>query len=118
MGLIEKNAVVETLMRTPGVGIRVVDRVRAMPEVDRWVPVTERLPEEPMYYLTTVKDIGGFRRVEEAMYNAELGCFGIYEKMHLDDGTHKTVFWPSPTVIAWMEKPEPWRGEEVGNETD
>ena len=68
----------------------------AQPE--RWIPVTERLPEVGQDVMLSV---GG-------MYSAE-GCLR-------EDGDWTQFRWDAiqrkEMVTAWMPLPEPWRGEE------
>lgn len=52
-----------------------------------WIPVTERLPEERGYYLTTTK-------------NGEVYC----------DYWDEDNFNRTELVIAWMPLPEPYKG--------
>ena len=70
-----------------------VDAVNAQPAVDitpRWIPVTERLPEESGEYLVAI---------------GSLICFSWFFK---DD-----CVWSFNEVIAWMLLPEPSKeGEE------
>ena len=71
----------------------------------KWIPVTERLPDNTRTVLTTFIESGVvkvdtlhyFREPlgwTDFRYNEELGRPKSYE------------------VTAWMELPEPWRGEE------
>ena len=60
----------------------------AQPET-QWIPVSERLPEERGFYLTTTKD--------KAVY-----C----------DYWNEDNFDRTEMVIAWMPLPEPYRGGE------
>ncbi len=60
----------------------------AEPE-QRWIPVTERLPERTGYYLVT-------------------GRQGAVNKRLYQDG----YWYGNWTVIAWMPLPEPYKGEQ------
>lgn len=68
-------------------------------EVPRWIPVTERLPEEKGIYLVTSND-GGMISVETALF---LRCI---------DGDP----WWECGVTAWMPLPEAYKMDEVDNE--
>jgi len=71
-------------------------RITNLPPVQseqRWIPVTERLPEENMWTIC----------------QNDAGAMMI--------GKHDTEFgWMFPAyfdgIVAWMPLPEPWRGEE------
>ena len=65
-------------------------------EVPRWIPVTERLPEEKGIYLVTSND-GGMISVETALF---LRCI---------DGDP----WWECGVTAWMPLPEAYKMDEV-----
>ena len=71
----------------------------AQSKTGRWIPCSERLPEEFGEYLVTKKAIGW--NCEE--YNSnDIAYFD-------NEGFHK-----ADKVIAWMPLPEPWKGEEDG----
>ena len=90
------------------------DRDR-LEESHRWVPVSERLPEEDGKYLTTVKGIG-------LVYN-EIRCFSknLYEVNEYEFCDKKGPGWyffdheygdiEETNVIAWMPLPKPFTTE-------
>lgn len=70
------------------------DIINTLPFVQseqRWIPVTERLPEKSGYYLATV-DIG-LKIVDVIYFNNASG------------------FLMANTVKAWKPRPEPYQGE-------
>ena len=72
------------------------DLPSAEPE-SKWIPVTERLPEED-------KDVLVFG--VEAISNEY-----VYGVKRLDVDTWRPRIAPSIRWIAWMPLPEPWKGE-------
>lgn len=62
--------------------------------VGRWIPVTERVPEDRGYYLVTILAENGYHRSREVIY------FGDDKQWARDCN-----------VIAWMPLPEPYRVE-------
>ena len=64
----------------------------AQPE-QRWIPVSERLPEYGIQVLTTDKD-------------------GDFELNHIIDEDDEEWFFDG--AIAWCELPEPWKGDSDG----
>ena len=62
---------------------------------NRWIPVTERLPEEYGRYLVTVDS----KAIKEKLVAAD-DYFPYGWDDYRDD------------VVAWMPLPEPWKGEE------
>lgn len=76
----------------------------------RWIPVTERLPEEPYGCLVTIED-------EEPMTGQMFECILPYfvgwdgERWNDSDGEQCPL-----EVIAWMPLPEPYKAESEDNE--
>lgn len=69
-----------------------------------WIPVSERLPEEPGHYLVSMKR-GDISYVSTIWYDGE----GYNE--YMDD------FWRNISNIrAWMPLPEPYKKEGDNNE--
>lgn len=66
-------------------------------EQDRWIPVTERPPEEEGNYLVTTY-VCGEKAVEESLFLLNI---------------NGDAFWTAQNVIAWKEKPEPYQEEEA-----
>jgi hypothetical protein len=74
---------------------RIKDLPAAQPKRGKWIPVSERLPEEEGHYLVT-DDSGGEKWVDSSMF------------IRCDDGS---VYWDFVNVTAWMPLPGPWKGE-------
>jgi hypothetical protein len=72
--------------------------------VGRWVPISEGLPENKTYVLTTIYIPGRQRHARSGWYQD--GFF------HNDNGD----VWNAtdPEVEAWMPLPEPYRAESEG----
>lgn len=67
--------------------------VEALKE-QKWIPCSERLPEEHHIYLTTIKKANGITLTTHSYFFT------------------KEVGWSDACVIAWMPLPEPYkRGE-------
>lgn len=68
---------------------------------DRWIPVSERLPEEGRYLVTTV-----YGEVKESE-------FDLKKWWQIDNSTISLEWEEEPIkVVAWQPLPEPWKGEE------
>jgi len=75
--------------------LSIVGMLNGLPSQPKWIPVTERLPEDSETVLITHK------------------CgvsFGWYNGRYWERGA-STNHRPLQTVIAWQPLPEPWRGE-------
>lgn len=102
MRLIDADKVYEVLTeyyhhRTQGQHDALQDAISRVPtiEINRWIPVTERLPEKNARYLVT---------------NSQWGYFEISINAWIDG----EWLFPEEDPIAWMPLPEPW--EEDDNE--
>lgn len=75
----------------------VIDMIKEQSKVDEWIPVSEGLPDNSKYetYLCTLD--GELCGIEDPF----TGMCG-FENGKWDEGD---------CVIAWMPKPEPWKGE-------
>lgn len=63
-----------------------------------WIPVTEQLPEEGRYLVTTV-----YEKVKESKFDLE-------KWWQIDNSTVSLVWEEEPIkVMAWRPLPEPWR---------
>lgn len=82
----------------------VVKAIKGMPSVQsktEWIPVSERLPEDKTYVLTTIKIPNRIAHARSGWY--ESGFF------HNDNGD----VWKATDmeVVAWMPLPEPYTAE-------
>ena len=103
--MIDEKLLIETMqwkMREAGTSDwnRCLDEVerfiREFPQVGGWIPVSERLPEEPDYYEATV-DFGSERVTTTIFYSVRESRWGAYESY----------------VTAWRERlPEPYKESE------
>lgn len=81
------------------------------PEIpDSWIPVSKKLPEEKINPNT--------HDFEEVLCSTTFGDVRAY-KFGTPYGWEKPHFWRGLNVmdeyvLAWMEKPEPWKGEQHG----
>ena len=66
-------------------------------ELQRWIPVTERLPEECGEYLVTKQSIG---------WNCE-----EYDSVDIAYYDEDGRFHKANKIFAWMPLPEPYKGE-------
>ena len=71
--------------------------------VSRWIPVSERLPEETGWYLVTFKIYGGGYAVCELSYRKP-------ENYWTDKDVSRKVL-SNDEILAWMPLPLPWEGE-------
>lgn len=116
MDLIERQAAIDAVesaktARTPDGEIYVAKlnaemNIRILPSAqpERWIPVTEGLPEEKKQVL--VCDDGGFIYTAEGETRSD-GEWQWYESAE---------YRPMEDVVAWMPLPDPWKGEEDDTE--
>lgn len=92
--LISRQQAIDALYNIDEYNSRSVIAIKNLPSVQpeqRWIPVTERLPEKSGYYLATV-DIG----------------WKIVDVIYFNNGSG---FLMANTVKAWKPTPEPYHGE-------
>ena len=98
------------------IAIKALDKDTNVPT--KWIPVSERLPEEKINPNT--------QDFEEVLCSTTFGDVRAY-RFGTPCGWKKPHFWhgpgmmyeyvlawmpkPEPYVLAWMPKPEPWEGE-------
>ena len=80
------------------------DNICELLSVRQWIPCSERLPEEEKVYLVTFANekVGMSSWHKDTLYNQG---FDAYLTGVTEDGWCEYF-----GVIAWMEKPEPWKG--------
>ena len=73
---------------------RIIGVLEDVPSAQRWIPVTERLPDTTDFVLTIniVSQCG--------VYRFDGDCWLDYDGLFVNEG-----------IRAWMPLPEPWRGE-------
>ena len=71
----------------------------------RWIPVSERLPEEQKFYLVTIAKNTGGHDIEYCFY--ECGKW----LMIADGNSEENTCWEEEVkkVVAWMPLPEPYK---------
>ena len=74
-------------------------RVKQMPSIPQWIPVSKRMPEEGQEVIVCMRNIFG-----------DVTCHAT----KLKDITYWAGLGRCPNIIAWMPLPEPWKGEEDG----
>lgn len=94
--LISRQQAIDALYNVDEYNSRSVTAIKNLPSIQpeqRWIPVTERLPEKSGYYLATV-DIG----------------WKIVDVIYFNNGSG---FLMANTVKAWKPTPEPYHGSKV-----
>ena len=88
-------------------------KMETLPSAEpRWMPVTERLPEESGRYLVTrgLNACGSlWNRSYIANYSDLMGIKS--EKIWWQGNVGKSDFERLDDVLAWMPLPQPWKGE-------
>lgn len=79
-----------------------MDEINAIPHAQRWIPVSERLPEPGQFVIVTV----------ERTYSDGKTALLVDNSIH-----YSTTGWWSDTsdtrTLAWMPLPEPYKGEKI-----
>lgn len=90
--------------------VRIIDKFPSARLEQRWIPVTERPPEEGERVLAT--HLGGLnpnRQVIEHIYKNGEFTYGWDMDMNVHSPTFGQRYMGD--VVAWMPWPEPFRGE-------
>ena len=89
-----------------------IDALTNLPSAERWIPVTERLPEKYGQYLVTFIPSGGtlWTKVLIARYSDLMGI--AKPSFHIGEVGKNSFTNISEQVIAWMPLPEPYKGGE------
>lgn len=113
--MISRQAAIEEIARWIGyidedMILRIQTGLKKLPpeKPERWIPVSERLPEIGEHYVSEPcivycsNGAYGFAELEENIFG-QVGW-----NCERDDEYHE----PLGEVLAWMPLPEPWKGEE------
>ena len=90
----------------------------AQPE-QRWIPCSERLPEDGQRCIVTTKGRLSYSYCEIASYSNNLykvDEFDFYDKKNTSgfyNYDSEYGYYENTDVIAWMPLPEPWRGDSI-----
>ena len=91
---------------------KAIDRIKALPTAQRWIPCSEHQPTEDGEYITTVEyGEGMFVTTTDWRQDwKEWGFLSYY-------GAHDEPAWRRVTnVVAWMPLPEPWKEGQGGSD--
>ena len=88
----------------------IVNLPSAEPE-RKWIPVTERLPEEETDVLVSVHFEGFKGKTVDLPPSDYVEIASHVEGVWSSLSDEYKVAWKKHHVVAWMETPEPWRGE-------
>ena len=112
MDLISRRAAID-VCRNPecgedayACGDDIQERLRSLPSAQRWIPVSERLPEEAFACLVTVMDYNPTTCDE---FENILPYFVGWDGEQWNDGDGEQCPFE---VIAWTKMPEPYKGDE------
>lgn len=97
--------------------IELLDMAIEALEKTRWIPCTERLPEDGIY-LVTVERIAGKPRIETKSFAKDLHRVDDFSfrkhKCGWYDYDSEYGCWEDTNVIAWMPLPKPYKEESEG----
>ena len=123
--LISRQAAIEEIARWIGyidedMILRIQTGLKKLPSAQRWIPVSESLPEEHESIWAKAK---GTERWSESMWEKQSDEVIVTELF--EDGTTRTdtacthdgewyvkIKAVKRKIIAWLPLPKPWRGEE------
>ena len=105
--LIDRESVMEIILMPQNVSIiEQLEMLKKLPSAQKWIPVTERLPENDVEVIATGVYMDHNQYVEIASCND--GRWSSYmDEYKVNPTLHK--------IIAWMPLPEPYK--ELVNET-
>lgn len=86
-------------------GAACAEVVELLKDEDKWIPCSERLPEETGIYLCTVGD--PYRNPREMRYAPQEWADEIANATWRNTDGYYVFDW---FVKAWMPLPEPWKG--------
>ena len=80
---------------------------------NKWIPVSERLPEVVDSYIVAIKSKYDWEK--DYTYDVDVATYNPYEKAYIDDCWNTYIDWDEGQqylhVTHWMHLPEPPKGE-------
>lgn len=105
--LISRQAAIDALAEWHDAAI--TNRLNNLPSAQQWISCEERLPEEEKAYLVTFacEKVGMSSWHKDTFNRGFNRGFDAYLTGVTEDGECEYF-----GVVAWMKKPEPWKGEQ------
>ena len=82
---------------------KVIKAIEGIETVNKWIPCSERLPEDSGDYIVWIKPDG-----EKPYVSVEdIDCDGMIKKWN-------TIYAHTNEIVAWMPLPQPYKAESEG----
>ena len=108
----QRKVLITTTYNEMGIIIDTKSEEITQPE-QRWIPVTERLPERGKDVLVTRDYDGRADHIKSCRYVEVASCYGEDDDVSWNSYSDEYKMTPkNHRVVAWMSLPEPYKGEQ------